>query len=216
MEVITTIISFLTKYKYILGIAIILGLLGSIYILVKQKQKLQEDYEVSVGNVKAYSAMLDSAKNDSRVFKFKIDQLEYLNDSIINKMESVRKELKIKDKQISQMQYIEAKASKKDTITITQRDTLFTDNKLDIDTIIGDKWYKMELGLKYPNKIITNPTFNSEKYILIYTKKETINPPKKFFVCKWFQKKHTVLEVKVVEKNPYIEQKESKFIEIIP
>lgn len=50
---------------------------------------------------------------------------------------------------------------------------------------------------------------------MTYSKKETIDPPKKFFLCRWFQKKQTILEVKIVEKSPYIEQKESRFIEII-
>jgi hypothetical protein len=128
-------------------------------------------------------------------------------------MNSVRKELGIKDKELQQMQYLLSKASKKDTIIF--RDTLFVDSTLDIDTIIGDSWYNIELGLKYPNTITTTPTFTSEKYIIVNIKKETVNPPKKCWLARLFQKKHRVVEVDVVEKNPYIENKQQRFIEII-
>ena len=46
-------------------------------------------------------------------------------------------------------------------------------------------------------------------------KKETINPPKKCWLLRLFQKKHTILEVNVIEKNPYSENKQQRFIEII-
>ena len=128
-------------------------------------------------------------------------------------MNDVRKELKIKDKNIKQLQYLLSVSTKKDTVLFT--DTIFRDKSLALDTIIGDKWYNIRLGLKYPNLIYTEPTFTSEKYIIVNKKKETVNPPKKFFLFRWFQKKHTILEVNMVERNPYIENKNNRFIEII-
>ena len=128
-------------------------------------------------------------------------------------MNDVRKELKIKDKNIKQLQYLLSISTKKDTVLFT--DTIFRDKSLALDTIIGDKWYNIRLGLKYPNLIYTKPTFTSEKYIIVNKKKETINPPKKFFLFRWFQRKHTILEVNMVERNPYIENKNNRFIEII-
>ena len=128
-------------------------------------------------------------------------------------MNDVRKELKIKDKDLKQMQYLLSEATKKDTIVFG--DTLFREPTLDIDTIIGDKWYSIRLGLKYPNLITTNPTLKREKYIIVNKKKETINPPKKFFLFRWFQRKHWVMEVNIKEKNPYIKEVNNKFVEII-
>ena len=76
-------------------------------------------------------------------------------------------------------------------------------------------WYSENLSLRYPDTIITNPKFISDKYIVLNTDKQTIDPPKKFFIARWFQKKQTIIEVNIVEKNPYIKTKEQKFIEII-
>lgn len=201
--------------KYIkISIAILMvSLFISSYILYTKNQDLREELSISISNEKAFITENSLLKNENRVFKFTIEQLNYYNDSILEKMNEVRKELDIKDKDLKQMQYLLSEATKKDTIVF--RDTLFREPALDIDTIIGDKWYSIRLGLKYPNLITTNPTFISEKYIIVNKKKETINPPKKFFLFRWFQRKHWVMEVHIKEKNPYIKETNNKFVEII-
>ena len=201
--------------KYIrIGIGILISLLAvSTYIFYNRNQNLKEEISVSMSNQKAFITENSSLKEENRTFKFTIEQLNYYNDSILQKMNDVRKELKIKDGNLKQMQYLLSEATKKDTIVF--RDTLFREPTLDIDTLVGDKWYNIRLGLKYPNLITTNPTFISEKYIIVNKKKETINPPKKFFLFRWFQRKHWVMEVHIKEKNPYIKETNNKFVEII-
>ena len=201
--------------KYIrIGIVILVSLLSiSVYTLYTYNQKLKEETATLISNQKAFIAENSSLKEENRVFKFTVEQLNYYNDSILQKMNEVRKELKIKDKDLKQMQYLLSEATKKDTIVF--RDTLFREPTLDIDTLVGDKWYNIELELKYPNLITIHPTFVSEKYIIVNKKKETINPPKKFFLFRWFQKKHWVMEVNIKEKSPYIKEIDNKFVEII-
>ena len=201
--------------KYIrIGIGILMSLLAvSIYTLYNRNQDLEEEISVSMSNQKAFIADNSSLKEENRVFKFTVEQLNYYNDSILQKMNDVRKELRIKDDNLKQMQYLLSEATKKDTIVF--RDTLFREPTLDIDTLVGDKWYNIELELKYPNLITIHPTFISEKYIIVNKKKETINPPKKFFLFRWFQRKHWVMEVNIKEKNPYIKEVNNKFVEII-
>ena len=201
--------------KYIrIGIVILVSLLSiSVYTLYTNNQKLKEETATLISNQKAFIAENSSLKNENRVFKFTIEQLNYYNDSILQKMNNIRKELKIKDKNLKQLQYLLSVSTKKDTVLFT--DTIFRDKSLALDTIIGDKWYNIRLGLKYPNLIYTEPTFTSEKYIIVNKKKETVNPPKKFFLFRWFQRKHWVMEVNIKEKNPYIKETNNKFVEII-
>lgn len=191
----------------------IVSLLGIGIYTWNERQDLKKEVCTLRNNQKAFIAENSSLKDKSRAFKFTIEQLNYYNDSILQKMNNVRKELSIKDKNLKQMQYLLSEATKKDTIVF--RDTLFREPTLDIDTLVGDKWYNIRLGLKYPNLITTNPTFISEKYIIVNKKKETINPPKKFFLFRWFQRKHWVMEVHIKEKNPYIKETNNKFVEII-
>lgn len=201
--------------KYIrIGIVILVSLLAiSTYTLYTNNKKLKDEISISMSNQKAFIAENSSLKEENRVFKFTIEQLNHYNDSILQRMNEVKKELKIKDRDLKQMQYLLSEAQKKDTIVF--RDTLFREPTLKIDTLLGDRWYQMKLGLRYPSTIITEPKFVSEKYVIVDYKKETINPPKKCAIARWFQKKHKVIEVEVVEKNPYIENKQQRFIEIV-
>ena len=191
----------------------IVSLLGIGIYTWNERQDLKKEVYTLRNNQKAFIAENSSLKDESRAFKFTIEQLNYYNDSILQKMDDVRKELKIKDKNIKQLQYLLSVSTKKDTVLFT--DTIFRDKSLVLDTIIGDKWYNIRLGLKYPNLIYTEPTFTSEKYIIVNKKKETVNPPKKFFLFRWFQRKHWVMEVHIKEKNPYIKEIDNKFVEII-
>lgn len=201
------------KYIRIEIIALICLLTTSTYILYSRNQDLKEEISVSMSNQKAFIAENSSLKDKNRVFKFTVEQLNYYNDSILQKMNEVRKELRIKDGNLKQMQYLLSVSTKKDTVLFT--DTIFEDKGLALDTVIGDKWYNIRLGLKYPNLIYTKPTFISEKYIIVNKKRETVNPPKKFFLFRWFQKKHWVMEVHIKEENPYIKETNNKFVEII-
>lgn len=191
----------------------IVSLLGIGIYIWNERQDLKKEVCTLRNNQKAFIAENLSLKDESRAFKFTIEQLNYYNDSILQKMNNIRKELKIKDKNLKQLQYLLSVSTKKDTVLFT--DTIFRDKSLALDTIIGDKWYNIRLGLKYPFYIYTEPTFTSEKYIIVNKKKETVNPPKKFFLFRWFQRKHWVMEVHIKEKNPYIKETNNKFVEII-
>lgn len=206
-------IQVIRKYIGITALALIFVLGVTTYIQHKKVKSLNIELSISKSNEKAFIEENNELKDRNLAFKFTIDQINYLNDSLITKMNEVRKELKIKDKDLKQMQYLLSTAQKTDTIVF--RDTLFRDRNLQIDTLLGDDWYNIKLGLSYPNLITTTPTFKSEKYIVTSTRKETIKPPKKCAIARWFQKKHKVVEVIIHEKNPYITNKEERFIEIV-
>lgn len=172
----------------------------------------RKEVNILTSNQKAYIQENNGLKDQNQVFQFTIQQLSYYNDSLLVEMNKVREELKIKDREVKSLSYLLSTASRVDSIFV--RDTIFKNN-VSIDTLIGDNWYQLKLGLKYPNRIIVNPSFVSEKYIITHYNKETINPPKKFFLWRIFQRKHKVVEVNILEKNPYIENNKSRFIEII-
>lgn len=197
--------------KYI--IILILILIGAVAYLSYQNKQLTTKYETSIENIKAYDAQLSGLEGDNRVLKLTVEQLNYFNDSIIKKMKVVQKELGIKDKRLQQLQYEASHAQRHDTIVL--RDTLFRDPQLKLDTIVGDKWFKTNLHLEFPSTIALSPEIELERYTFINGKRETVNPPKKFFLFRWFQRKHTVLNVTVKENNPYVETDEQKFVEII-
>lgn len=188
-------------------------LIFNIITLFNSKKALEQKLSLATSNIKAYANENSSLRQDVIAFQLKVDQLSYYNDSIIDRMNQVRKELDVKDKELKSIQYILSNLSKSDTIVFN--DTIFKYPTLNLDTVLGDTWYRINLSLKYPNTITINPNFISEKYIVASYKKETIDPPKKWWILRLFQKKHKVIRVDVVEKNPYIDNKQCKFIEIV-
>lgn len=201
--------------KVLTNIALILILLvtsSSIYYYNKYKE-LSSELSIAISNNKAFEIENSSLNRYNRMFKLTIDQLEYYSDSITMEMNKIRKELKIKDKNLEHLQYLLSTTGKIDTIIF--KDTIFSKLLPPTDTLIGDKWYELNIRMEFPNTIIVHPEFTSEKYIVTHSRKETINPPKKFFLFRWFQKKHRVVEVIVIENSPYVSDKQQKFIEII-
>lgn len=183
--------------------------------LYQRTKYLEGKWETAEANVKAYSSELSASGNKYAALRLTVDQLSYFNDSILEALDATRKELKIKDKNLKALQAISSSFSRKDTIKVLQVDTLFKEPTLAIDTVIGDQWYSVRLGLKYPSMIAIQPEFKSEKHIVVSNKKGTVNPPKKFFLFRWFQKRHIILKIDVIEKNPYVDNESSRYVEII-
>ena len=123
------------------------------------------------------------------------------------------KQLKIRDKEIKRLQYLASTASKKDTVLL--KDTVYKDKDFKLDTLKGDQWYKVAIHMEYPNILTIEPSFTSKQTFIVSEKKETVDPPKKFFICRWFQKKVNITRVKVVEENPYIVIDKERYIDIV-
>lgn len=198
----------MTKYL----IVICLLLIGVVSILSVRLSNIKDELSISISNNKAFLLENESLEEDIRVYQFTVDQLNYFTDSIISEMNNVKEELRIKDKDLKALQLVKSEITKVDSIII--RDTIFK-NDISIDTTFNDNWYNLRLKLEYPSTVVVNPTFISDKYIVTSYKKETIKPPKKCKIARWFQRKHKVIMVDIKEKNPYIKNKQVRFIEII-
>lgn len=201
--------------KYLkLGIAVlVLGLIIGLTYVLNYNKTLSNKWKTAEENVKSYSELLSSTENKNRGYKLTIDQLKYSQDSIIKELNTTRKELGIKDSKLKSLQYVSSTFSKTDTLTIN--DTIFKDYTVKVDTLLSDEWYSLNIKLQYPSQIAITPAFKSKKYIVVSSRRETVNPPKKFFLLRWFQKKHTVLNIDVVEKNPYVKDENNRYVEII-
>lgn len=210
---IDTILTFLRKFFKIGSIVTILLIIILLVSFIKYSTNLEHKIATYKENEKTFLIELDSTKLQNRRLQLTVDELDMMNDSITLKMNELRKLLNIKDKNLVSMQYLLSTAHSSDTIIYN--DTIFVISVLHKDTVISNEWYTLKLDLDYPNKITVSPTFKSEKYIVVSNKKETINPPKKFFLWRWFQKKHIVANIDVIEKSPYIDNKKYRYIEII-
>lgn len=198
--------------KIILRILSYTLLVLAIIFMTNKIRNLNIALDNSINNEKAYAAENSGLKESNRVFKLSIEQLEYFSDSLMLKMKKVANENKVKDNKIKALQYQLEHFSKKDTIVI--KDTIFREPGFVLDTCIVDKWNRSCLHLSYPGTIALSSEYNNEKYITLSSHKEPVKP-RKWFLPRWFTRKHTIIEVIVVDQNPYVTTPKQRYIEII-
>jgi hypothetical protein len=200
------------KYLYTALLVAILLFIGLYSYQRRELKKYKGLYSKELQNVEAYRLSNSGLENNIRQYQMTMDDLRASKDSIDRKLTDVIDELKIKDKKIEYLQYQTKTIHKTDTIQVP--DTIFVP-EAHVDTLLGDKWYSLRLQLNYPSTIVASPAFNSEQYVVINTKKECNKEPSKWFFVRWFQKKHWVTEVNVIERNPYIDVKQQKYIKVV-
>lgn len=193
--------------------SIVVILLTAIGVLAYSNKSLKNDYANAMNNLTAYQLENSKLSDTNRVYKMTISELEYSQDTLFKAMDSIRKELKIKDKNLNQIQYIKYEVRVTDTLELV--DTIFIKPSFYMDTILSDKWHSTRIMMKYPSYIMVEPSLESDKYVVFSFKKETVKPPKKFFLFRWFQKKQKVVNVDVVETNPYVTNKAQRFMEVV-
>lgn len=199
-----------TLFKAISWLSVGLLLLFSI-TTYKQNKKLSESLEMSQNNVEAYQELYNDSQQASNVLKLTVEQLQNSKDSVIQKLDSVRKELKIKPKQIktaaTQTQVINVIKSKGVKGDILVKDIIYTDsiqyNPLTtVHYTIGKD--TVSIGLNVENT----------QYLYIYTTKEYKN--KKNFIKRLFTldfKKVKKYKYKIVNTNDLLKNDDVRIVE---
>ena len=205
--------------KYIAKILVVVAILALIIIGVRRCKSAEDKLEGYETNWIALSNENNKNAKSSKLYEFKLSQLKYINDSLMNAMDSVRKSLNIKDKNTKGLGYVKSTILIHDTVLVNRiRDG---DKTISIDTTINKKWYQIQLDYRgskcneCKDTLIVSPKVTSEKYVVISTQKEHVDTPKKFWIQRIFQKKNEVIDVKVVETNPYIYSNEDRFVKVI-
>ena len=204
---------FMKKWIYI-----IFSILLSLFILyfintIKNNKKLRGEIDIYNQNIETLLHTRDTLEISNRVLLININLLNDSNDSLIRELNKIRKDIKIKEKEIESLHKINLIGNKKDSLIV--KDTIFRNKLVNIDTTIRDKWSAVNIKLEYPSTIKVDITMMSDLSIFTYNRKEPIKKPKKTKLGRFFQKKRKVLEVEVVENNPNIVIKQNKFIKII-
>lgn len=203
--------------KILIALVIALSILLCISIYIDRCRIAQN--KSNEANLKAYIALNDTLSSTNRMFEFKASQLNYINNSLVNQMNTIRKNIGVKDKNLKGLGYIKSTVRIHDTVFVNRiRDG---DKTLSIDTVINKKWYQIEIDYKggrcseCKDTLVVSPKISSEKYVVISTSKEYVDAPKKWWLQRIFQKKEEVVDVKVVETNPYIYSDHERFIKVI-
>ena len=198
-------------FKAICGLAVAFLLAWGI-TLHNQNKKLSEGLEMAQNNIEAYQGLLDDSQQANNVLRMDIESLQNEKDKTLQKLDSVRKELKIKPKHVStaatQSQVLDVKQSKGvqgDILTIL-KDTTYTDsiqyNDLTkVSYTIGKD--TVSIGIQLQN----------DQYLYVYNTREYKN--KKNFFKRLFTldfKKVTKTKYKIVNTNDLVETKDVRVV----
>lgn len=200
--------------KYIVYAILVIAIIGALAGMGLQIKILNKHLQQSVANEKAWISENSELKSSNQAFQLSINQLSYYNDSVSQKLLSMKEELKIKDKNLKSMQLLLEHYSKTDTIYLKDTIVIEKETQVILDTCIQDYWNKTCVYLQYPNILALSHEYNNEKYVMIDSRKEPIKP-RKCKIGNWFAKKHTVIEVTVIDKNPNVQTPKQRFVEII-
>lgn len=214
-------ISWLISHKKIAFKALLSLLVGLLVVfsinIYKQNKRLSKSLEMAQNNIEAYQGILNGSQQANNVLKLDMSQLRNINDSLIQKIDSVREQLKLKPKVIrttaTQTQTIYVTASKgvrgQDIIKTIQRDTVYKDtiqiNPLTkIDYTIGKDTVSVNLDIK------------NQQFLYVYKHRQYKN--KKSFIKRLFTldfKKVDMYKYQIVNTNDIIKTSDVRVIEAI-
>lgn len=215
------ILNWLVSHKKIAIKALLSLLVGLLVVfsinIYKQNKRLSKSLEIAQNNIEAYQGILNGSQQANNVLKLDMSQLRNTNDSLIQKIDSVREQLKIKPKVIkttaTQTQTIYVTANKgvrgQDIIKTIQRDTVYKDtiqiNPLTkVNYTIGKDTVSINLDIK------------NQQFLYVYKHRQYKN--KKSFIKRLFTldfKKIDIYKYQIVNTNDIIKTSNVRVIEAI-
>lgn len=115
IPIVIKIANWFTKNIKIVVISIIGLLVATIFVQQHQLNDKKTEINRLYNNIQAYEQIVDNTEQNSRVLQLTINELNNSKDSLLRQVQDIKKELKVKDKNLKQAQVINTVI--KDTIT---------------------------------------------------------------------------------------------------
>lgn len=203
--------------NYILYIIIALTLtLGGLYLYEKNRRQVAEsELVIEVNNRKAAERGVEIWKDEAG--RSHAQSLEYIYtlSQFKNSTDSVNKRLLERlSSTDAKLRNVEKLLEVNNESKVSLGKDIFIPTMPDTTIDLSDDWTRNIITLS-PTRV-NSDIFSRDTLFGVFTShKETVLPRKKFFLCRWFQKKHTIVEVELMNMNPNVEITNQKLISII-
>lgn len=181
----------------------------------KENKSLSERLELAQNNIEAYQGALNGSQQAFNVLKLDMNKLSEQNDSLLNKLDEVRKEKKIKSSELNTaatqtqtLDVIKSKGVRGDIITIL-KDTIYT------DTLQYNDLTKVYYSIGTDSVSIALDVKNTQ-YLYIYKKKQYKNKKnfiKRLLTFDW--KKETKYKYEIVNTNDLLNTQDVRIVESV-
>ena len=205
--ILTTIFGWFWKNIKIMAVIIISIFAAIIFYQGKQIKEKNREIDRVTNNTLFYQEQLSDKDKEIRTLNLTIDEFKNTNDSIIQNIVDIQKELKIKDKELKQAQS--------------------QNQEINIDTtiVVGDKDFEKEIKpneltsliiIKKDSILTAKISIKNSQTLFISNKREYKNQYKNWFrrLIHFDFKKRDVYKYQIHNSNPLIEVKETRLITI--
>lgn len=206
---ILSIINWCRKNFKVVAVGLISLLIATIFVQHNQLQKKDTEINRITSNVRTYQDIVSNNQNNNRTLQLTIEELNHSNDSLLLQLKQTQKELKIKDKNLTNASVINTEI--KDSVkTVIKKEAIDFKEELKLNpltTIIVER----------KDSILTAKIdLKNQQTILIYKKKEYKNLYKNGWVRFWHfdWRRIRIKKYQVVNSNPLIKVTDTRVIEI--
>lgn len=206
---ILSIINWCRKNFKVVAVGLISLLIATIFVQHNQLQKKDTEINRITSNVRTYQDIVSNNQNNNRTLQLTIEELNHSNDSLLLQLKQTQKELKIKDKNLTDASVINTQIN--DSVKTVIKEKLIDFNeelKLnDLTTIIVSR----------KDSILTAKIdIKNQQIIFVEDKKEYKNRYKNGWVRFWHfdWRRIRIKKYQVVNSNPLIKVTDTRVIEI--
>lgn len=194
----------------LLGILIVIG---SFAYLIRENRQLKQDVSVQTNNNKSLErGMLTYKLDNGKLLTASVEQqqsiaaLKNTGDSTTTALLKRIAGYKIKLNDVVSVGTIHTKLVHDTTVVMGGKDTTWN---------LGTNPQTIHTVALKGNELSDHLEITNDEDVVMHGQKETIDPPKKFFIWRWFQRKQLVVSGEVINSNTDIHVTGQKFIKIL-
>ena len=201
------VVSWFKKYYKIIAVIVITILTAILFYQHDQLQKKNLEIDRVTNNYLYYEQLATQQKNDNRVLQLTLDEFKETKDSLIQEVHATVKKLKIKEKELKQVQIQEQKVVHDTTIVVRSTDFKVEIKPNNLTSIVINK----------RDTLLTHSIdIRNTQSLFIHTKKEYKRNYKN-----WFQrllhfdfKKRTIYKYQIDNSNKLINVENTRIIDL--
>lgn len=209
IPIILNIINWYSKNFKVVAVGLISLLIATIFIQHNQLQEKNAELNRATSNVRAYQDLVSNNQERNRTLQLTIEELNHSNDSLLLQLKQTQKELKIKDKNLTDASVINTEI--KDSVkTVIKKEAIDFEEELKLNPLTT-------IIVRRKDSILTAKIdLKNQQTILIYKKKEYKNLYKNGWVRFWHfdWKKIETKEYQIVNTNPLIKVTGTRIVEV--
>lgn len=202
-----TLINQFCKNIKVVAVIIISILTAIVFLQHNQIEKKNKQIDKVTNNYLFYQEQYDCKDKETRLLKLNINEFKETSDSLIQHLNTVKKELKIKDKQLKQAQMQNQEIKLDTTIIVKDNDFIKEIKPNDLTSLII---------IKKDSILTAKLNIINEQSLFISSKREYKNVYKNWFqrLIHFDYKKRNIYKYQIHNSNSIIKITKSRLIEI--